>query len=220
MATFQIIDKSFKRIATGFNVNLAGGAIAAKEVQRREMQATYDTFPKTEPDTKDLPKSILDTPVYSNLQFGTFDKERTDKNKYIDLQGVEQTFQPLSIDTVLMDVSLPKNIIKTQIQGKAGDFKQYVSSGDYVIRVTGKITPSSKYDNTYPEDDVKKLIDILNIPDSIPVSSDFLNLFDISRVVIDSDANLVQEQGVRTNQSFTFTMVSDTEINLEEVETA
>ena len=230
MATFIVNNKKFTRAPSPFSnaklsfiptvaktIGLAAGAAISNAKSNLKAKNAEPNLPLQGAQEIADQQSMLDTPVYSNLIFGS--EKETSKNVYIDDRGIEQTFEPLKIDTVIMEVSLPKNIVKTQIQGRKGDFKQYVSSGDYVISVTGIITNDSKLDNIYPEIQVKKLVNIINIPDSIPVSGEFLNLFDIDRIIVDTDPRIFQEPGKRTTQAFSLTMISDTEIDLEEIET-
>jgi hypothetical protein len=84
--------------------------------------------------------SYLGTPVFSNLEF--IPGEYTDKNgakiPYGEIlkNGRNTTFR---VDTVLIDVSQEKQIIKTNIQGVSGSVKEYISKGDYQIKVRGAL---------------------------------------------------------------------------------
>ena len=73
--------------------------------------------------------------------------------------------------------------------------------------------------NVYPEDDVNKLITICEVPGSLEVTSTFLGMFlkEDSNVVI-TDYNIPQQPGVRNFQTFTINMLSDTPINLNELQ--
>ena len=152
--------------------------------------------------------SYLGTPVETNLILGDGENVLT---KYVDIEGNELTYYGLQIDTVIMEVSMTKNIIKTSIQGKSGTIKEYVNDGDYIINVSGRLSLKT---NVYPESNVNRLIKICQIPDSVPVTSDFLQLFGINEIVID-DFKLPQEKGIRNEQGFEITMTSEIPILLE-----
>jgi len=166
-------------------------------------------------DTDDpIGKSLLGTPVFSNLIFGVIKYPNnvdklyggdTEKNKYIDIKGVTRTFTPLRIDTVLMTVSRSKNIVKTPLQGYEGTVKEYVGSDDYKISVHGVINTGG---HAYPEAAVRELIKICNVPDQLPVTSNFLERFGIRYVVID-DFEFEEQRGQRSEQAFSITMFSD-----------
>ncbi len=141
-----------------------------------------------------------------------------DGDQYIFMDN--QTYEQLNIDTVLMTVSQTKNIIRTQIQGKSGTIKEYVSDGDFEIDVAGIIV--SEGENTYPVEEVEALMQLFSIPDSLRVTSEFLNHFfvaspkgisGIDEVVI-TDFNFPQQEGIRNSQNFTCKMISDIPIEL------
>ena len=156
--------------------------------------------------------SILGTEVFTNLTFqsGTF----------IPLGGgLPIAYAGITIDSVLMTVSQPKNVIITPIQGKSGTFKEYVSDGDFQIDVKGMLISK---DNVYPEFTVETLMTIFSIPDSLQVTSEFLSHFGvvspkglsgIDEVVI-TDFSFPQEEGFRNQQLFTCKMISDSPIEL------
>jgi hypothetical protein len=162
----------------------------------KSLRTNYDT-------DKPITKSLLGTPVYSNLNFG--DVENPDNNQYIGLDGEPRAYVPLRIDTVLMAVSRTKRIIKTALQGKSGTVKEYIGSDDYMITATGAINVGG---HKYPEQDVRELEMICNIPDQIPITAGFLDLFGITHVVIES-FNFSEQRGIRNQQAFEITMISD-----------
>lgn len=164
---------------------------------------------------EDLPvkTSMLGTEVFTNLSFKA--------GSFIPLGGgAPIPYEQLNIDTVLMTVSQTKNIIRTQIQGKSGTIKEYVSDGDFEIDVAGIIV--SEGENTYPVEEVEALMQLFSIPDSLRVTSEFLNHFfvaspkgisGIDEVVI-TDFNFPQQEGIRNSQNFTCKMISDIPIEL------
>ena len=183
-------------------------------LQGAGIDATKGLLYRTTPQDKETPvkKSILGTEVFTNLTFQS--------GSYLPLDGgLPISYAGLTIDSVLMVVSQTKNIITTQIQGKSGTFKEYVSENDFQIEVSGLLTNK---DNTYPEFTVETLMTLFSVPDSLQVTSEFLNHFGvisptglsgIDEVVI-TDYNFPQQEGFRNQQLFNCKMISDTPIEL------
>lgn len=154
--------------------------------------------------------SYLGTPVYSNLEIKPFNYET--------LEGETVQIQTgIIIDTVLISVSQSKNIVTTPIQGLNGTVKEYVSDGDYQISIEGKIVSKT---NNYPESEVAELIQICKAPISIPsdsIVSEYLSWFGIHSFVIES-FDFPQNEGVRNEQEFSISAISDNPIELEKDE--
>jgi len=163
-------------------------------------------------------QSYLGTPVHTQIQIQGgqfFELEDIEGNNPIEYEGIV-------MQTALVDVSMSKNIVKTAIQGRDGTVKEYVSLGDYLITIQGNIIGITEGNtvedigNVYPAIDTERLIQICQIPDAIEVTSEFLQLFGISQMVI-SDFKFAELQGFRNMQPFQITALSDTPINLEEL---
>lgn len=163
----------------------------------------------TEIETSDQ-QSYLNTPVFSNLIFEP-DPSTGQTGTFTDIDGVDQTFDGLRIDTVLFQIAMKKNIVKTAIQGFNGTVKEYTSDGDFEITVTGSIVGANP--NEYPENDVQKLIKLLSIPEPLEITSEFLGFFGITTVVVES-YGFQQNAGFRNVQPFTIRMLSDRQIEL------
>lgn len=174
-----------------------GGKQALKNIDYEDMQIDY---------------SKLGTPIYSNLWFGKIDVSgSTEDPKYIDVDGKEKTYKPVIVNNLLLNVTPQKNIIKTPVNGRNGTVKQYISDGDYQIEA--KITIASNK-NQYPEDEVKELIALCQLPIPIPVNSWYLDMFGITDVVIES-YQMGQMEGNHNMQVITINMISDSPIDLE-----
>lgn len=172
-------------------------------------QIRKGVFAKVNPEKDDFenidPKqySQLGNPIYSNLEF----PKKTYKWK-----DNEYNFDGLRIDTVLLTVNQSKNIVKTEIQGRNGTVKEYISDGDYSITVAGTIvSPDAK---SYPRESINLLKTVLDIPLSLEVTAEFLNIWNISNVVVES-YSFPQQQGTRNTQPFQITMLSDEPIELQ-----
>lgn len=153
-----------------------------------------------------IDRSDYDTPVLDNLSFPA--------GKYIDLQGNEIDFAGITLNAILLEVTQPKNIIKTPVQGRNGTVKEYISDGDYKISGRGLI---SNFDNVLPLDDLRIFRQIMNVPQQLEIVSQYLNeVYDIFQIVIE-DYNMPQIEGVRNQIPFNFTASSDVPLDLEEL---
>lgn len=159
---------------------------------------------KITPEDQDEPEftSYLSTPVWSNLIFSP---------EGVDV-GFPTTIDPdagkeqLRIDTVLFTVEMPKNIVKTAIQGRNGTVKEYISNGDYMVNIKGAIV--SPFPLVFPREDVDLLIRYCQLNTQIPVISFFLDLFGITSVVIERYV-ISEKLGSRNEVPFEIDAVSD-----------
>lgn len=147
--------------------------------------------------------SSLGTPVVADIVFegGTYTDDET---------GRQVTFQSVTLATVLVAMSQPKRIIRTEIQGRNGSVKEYIGMDDYQISITGMITGPN---GVYPFQEVAALHEILKAPITIPVVSAYLQLFDIFSLVI-TDYSFEQEPGGYSKQTFTINAISDKPVEL------
>jgi hypothetical protein len=147
--------------------------------------------------------STLGTPVVADIVFqgGAYTDDET---------GRVVTFAEVTLATVLVTVSQPKRIIRTEIQGRDGSVKEYIGMDDFQVSVNGIITGTN---GTFPFQEVAALHKILRAPITIPVVSAYLQLFDIFNLVI-SDYAFDQEPGGYSKQNFTINSISDKPVEL------
>jgi len=152
--------------------------------------------------------SYLNTPVYDSLIFGYLNEKS--RNNYIDDFGNTISYEPIRLVEVLISVQQTKNIVTTAVAGLNGTVKQYMSKGDYIINVEGRISgqynPSTdNYEHVRTvsqfSESFARLIEICEIGYSLPITSRHLQLFGINQVVI-TDFNFPQREGNRNNQVF------------------
>jgi hypothetical protein len=150
---------------------------------------------------KSLYLSKLGNPVFSdfNVQSGSYTKN-----------GQTYSFEEIKFDTVLFDVSLAKNIIKTPIQGRDGQIKEYTSDDDYAINIKGVMTAPN---NTFPLDDFVALIKIVKAPVPIKINSWYLEKFGIYNVVV-TGYTFSQRAGRFSEQMFDISAISDVPVEL------
>jgi len=164
----------------------------------------YDgNIPNTYNPDERVATSMLGTPVYSdlNIQGGS----------YTDNDGNTITFPAVQLDTILFVVTQSKNIVITNVQGRNGSIKEYISDDDYNITISGTIIGSN---NVYPKDDVLGLKKVLDAPISLNVNSWFLNQFGVHGIVV-KDYNFPQVAGRNSQQEFTISAISDLPVILQ-----
>lgn len=151
-------------------------------------------------------RSYLGTPVIDRLEFP--------QGTYTDLDNNTIDYGAVVVDTVIFEVSKPRNIVKTAVQGRDGTVKEYVSDSDFQIICRGVI---SNRDNVFPLNAVRDLRTIFEVPQQVPVVSLFLNdVFEIFNIVIE-EYNIPQVEGKRNEIPFSFTASSDVPLDLEEL---
>lgn len=89
---------------------------------------------------------------------------------------------------VVMSVSKQKEVVKTVLVGrKGGTVKEYVCDGDYQINIAVGVVAvdgNNKLIDRYPEMAMMKLREVLETDRALTVSSVFLDLFDINKIVV------------------------------------
>lgn len=114
------------------------------------------------------------------------------------------------LDTVLIDVQRSKNIVKTELPGRPGSVKEYISASDYAITIrTMVIDP----DGNFPEDQVRTMETLLNTPDAVEVINPLLEIFGIYNIVIE-DWSCPSVEGVIATKTFELICISDEPIEL------
>ena len=137
----------------------------------------------------EAPKSWLGTPVFCDILFLREDED------------------PIKLETVLVDVSQRKNIVTTAVQGRNGTVKEYISDGDYEVRIRGLVVSNGT--NAYPYNQVRDLHDLLAQSEAINIVADYLRLFNIYKVVV-TGYNFPQQEGFQNVQAFEINCISDT----------
>lgn len=173
--------------------DLGLNAISAREFQ--EISVNSDDIQKT---------SLFGTPIWSNLLLPAA--------SYRALDGTIIELSEVEIDTALFTVSQGKNIVTTDIQGRNGTVKEYISDGDYSVNIYGAIIGENE--NTYPEALVLDFLEHLQAPVSLKIESEFLSLFDIDEIVFTS-FDFPQRRGSRDFQAFSASALSDRPLELK-----
>lgn len=112
----------------------------------------------------------------------------------------------LNFEIALCEISNDRNIVKTKIAGANGTIKEYMSDGDFNINIKGSLV--SKYSNMPPIDELNTLNVIIKHPEALTVRSNFLDYFDIQKLVIEKPV-VKQREGMRNVVDFELQCVSD-----------
>lgn len=133
-------------------------------------------------------RSYLGTPVFSDI-------------------SIPRDGRPdLLLETVLIEVSMRKNIVTTMVQGRPGTVKEYISDGDYDVRIRGVLVEPGS--SQFPVQQVRDLHEVLRRSEAIAVVADYLRFFDIYNLVVTSYA-FGQAEGYQNVQQFELTCISD-----------
>jgi hypothetical protein len=111
----------------------------------------------------------------------------------------------------LISVDPINTIVSTPLQGKRGTAKEYIQAQDYEVQITG--TLSTDQPDMFPRNEVKDLIRILKKAQSLDVVSEYLALFDISKLVF-TRGTFRQLEGTQNVQPFELSFLSDEDIQL------
>lgn len=174
----------------------------------------------------DIPVGIssLGTPIMSNVIFTAPLKEyRVDESAF-------ENNERIVVNDVIVSVNLPKNIVKTQLvqpqgysnspnqeglsanRGFRGTVKEYISKGDYSIKLQGWITSEDM--NVFPTEKLANLREYLEYPGAINMYGKFIDNFDLYQVVV-VDYLISEERGFSSQVPFTCNLLSDDYITVK-----
>lgn len=106
----------------------------------------------------------------------------------------------------MVQVRMNKTIVKTAIDGKSGTFKELYSHDDYGITFRGFLF--NEKENKHPEQLMRELRNILDKQKHIRVINDFLKIFGITYIAVESaDVNLIE--GAQNYVAYQISAVSD-----------
>lgn len=104
--------------------------------------------------------------------------------KYVIMPLVLKTKEgkSLSIPEAIVNITKRKIITQTQLVGGNGTIKEYICDDDMDISIAVGIVAADQEGNIideYPFEGIKQLREILDLKESIDVTSDFLKIFDL-----------------------------------------
>ena len=126
-------------------------------------------------------------------------------------------FMPCTIDgwelpnEPLIEIGGGKSIVRTELAGYAGSFKENMGLNDYEIIIRGVAINEESDD--YPEDLVRKLRAIYEKKESVTITSPLLGIFNINLIAIER-LRLPANEGELNAQPFEIQCYSDNDIEL------
>jgi hypothetical protein len=151
------------------------------------------------------PMSVMGTPIFADVKLS--------HTKTVDYTlGPEEQTETVHLLWCLCEVQQTKNIVKTKVQGRDGEVKEYISDGDYQVTLRGAF--SNTFMQTYPKEMVKRLIKLCKVKEPLKVTSEYLLMFDIHELVIE-DYKFSQEEGKQNVQKFELSCSSDVPLILK-----
>lgn len=115
----------------------------------------------------------------------------------------------LTIPDAVAAVSRERRIVSTALTGRDGTVKEYINEGDWQINIVLGVQSvrSGVITDDYPAEELKALRAFFDEPKAIEVHSEFLAIFDITKIVINS---LSLTQATHANyQEVSISAVSD-----------
>ena len=199
-----------KTLAKGFGLPI---------VQRAIIAANNLNIVTDKPDAT----SLLGTPVYGTLfiekpEYTTFEYNEF-TNEYVETPNFLASNTPASAGTqglflngVIIDATVNKTIIKTEIIDYKGTVKEYIGESDMSITIRGYV--STQNPDQYPDDDARLIKSYASAPVPLKVVNSFLNdILGVNQIVVES-CQLSQQQGLRNVQYFQWTCVSDIDFTI------
>lgn len=160
-----------------------------------------DTSTVDDPIVRDADYNLLGqslgNPVYTNLTIMG--------GSYTDNQGNTINYPRVDFESILISVTLPRNIVKTKIQGRDGTVKEYIGEDDASISIRGIIAGPNGH---WPIEEVTQLKQVIKAPVAVEVVSAYLQALDIHSIVFE-DRELNEDEGGYSYQTFTLNAVSD-----------
>lgn len=130
----------------------------------------------------------------------------------------KESGEQLEMNDAVVSVSRKKNIVTTQLVGMDGTVKEYVNADDYSIKIAVGVqaVKDGVFVDEYPTEGIKELRKFFDLNEPIMVSSEFLKIFEIDRLVITDFA--VNQTTESNYQPITLSALSDAEYNVYSTE--
>ena len=103
--------------------------------------------------------------------------------------GTDEQADDLHMEEAVISITKKKEIIKTPLVGMKGTVKEYTCDGDYDLTITVglvAVDANGAIIDEYPEHRLKALHYLLECDEALYVNSEFLRLFGITRLVVNS----------------------------------
>lgn len=185
----------------------AGAATQTKGLLYRFQPSRTGKNPSWDVNSKKLDTHGLTSPITDKSYW-------TERYVLCCLTFENATGKRLVMNDAVVAVSRQKNIVSTQMVGMDGTVKEYINDGDYNLNIVVGIAAvrDGVIVDEYPADGLRELRSFLDEKSALSVQSDFLDVFDINRLVIKSFS--VTQDTASNYQSVSLSAVSDEEYNV------
>lgn len=162
---------------------------------------------------EDSRSAQLGTRVVSDVFLGHQDPG---ENFYLDYKQQQIEYDSILLQSVNVQASRAKNIVETSIQGRSGTIKEFISSDDYDITITGVLV-GEQYQ--FPQEAFDALMSVTDAEAVIPIENDFLDSLGVTDIVIE-DKRVNRRQGFPNVVDFEIKAISESEQDLVIIEEA
>jgi hypothetical protein len=150
---------------------------------------------------------FIEQPEYTTFDFNDFTNEYVETPNQLASNTAASAAQGLFLNGVIIDATVNKTIVKTDVIDLKGTVKEYIGESDMTITIRGYV--ASQNPNEYPDDDARLIKSYSSAPVSLKVTNDFLNnILGVTQIVVES-CQMSQQQGLRNVQYFQLSCVSD-----------
>jgi len=150
---------------------------------------------------------FIEIPEYTTYEYNDLTNEYVETPNFLASNKVNGETQGLFLNGVIIDATVNKTIVKTEVIDLKGTVKEYMGESDLTITIRGYVATQNP--DEYPDDDARLIKSYSSAPVSLKVTSDFLNnILGVSQIVIES-CQMSQQQGLRNVQYFQLNCVSD-----------
>lgn len=139
-------------------------------------------------------KELTGTPDRSGVATGSLTTPVTDisywEGRYVlcELRLELESGEGMTFPDAVAAVSRENRIVSTPIIGRAGTVKEYICAGDWAVNIVVGLQSQSNGEilDQWPGDELRQFRKILEAEEAVKVYSEFLDVFNIGRVVIRS----------------------------------
>lgn len=121
----------------------------------------------------------------------------------------------LVINDATVSISRKKNIVTTELVGLDGTVKEYISNGDYEVRINVGIVAvdGNKIVDDYPTEGIETVRGFLEVNDGLDIQSAFFDIFKIDRIVVTEFS--VDQNTASNRQTIDIKALSDKDYEIE-----
>lgn len=143
-------------------------------------------------------QSRLGTAVYSFVRF--------EAGSYTQLDGLQVDYPEVTMTSVILTAQQTKNIVKTDIQGRNGSIKEYISDSDFMVSIDGAIVSDTA---RFPEDQLNALKQALESPEPLTVTCPFLQSMNLPDTFVVESYTIRERVGTRNVLDISISLLSD-----------